>query len=215
MGHVPCTHDGTDMPTCTPDLRHAHRLPQEVREACRHGGGLHGACLNAHGTWTGAGNEHGKMPCASPFRRIEELSSQKPAKSYEQSETKRDRRAAWVQPTHFRGSAMSLCAAPWPTWQCPAHLRVGWVMRSGSRLSNGVMGLRELLKHPLPSRYRAHQGDDPHGEPDRFSKYRPYYTIYTCIVSYESRRIQHKRNHRDPTTSPPATSKFSWLADRG
>ena len=58
MGHVPCTHDGTDMPTCTPDLRHAHRLPQEVREACRHGGGLHGACLNAHGTWTGAGNEH-------------------------------------------------------------------------------------------------------------------------------------------------------------
>ena len=215
MGHVPCTHDGTDMPTCTPDLRHAHRLPQEVREACRHGGGLHGACLNAHGTWTGAGNEHGIMPRASPFRRIEELSSQKPAKSYEQSETKRDRRAAWVQPTHFRGSAMSLCAAPWPTWPRLAHLRVGWAMRSGSRLSNGVMGLRELLEHPLPSRYRAHQGDDPHGEPDRFSRYRSYSTIYTSIVSYESRRIQRKRNHRDPTTLTLPTSQSSWLAGRG
>ena len=102
MGHVPCTHDGTDMPACTPDLRHAHRLTQEVREAWWHGGDLHGACLNAHGTmsWTGAGNEHGIMPRASPFRRIEELSSQKPAKSYEQSGTKRDRRAAWVQPTY-------------------------------------------------------------------------------------------------------------------
>ena len=167
----------------------------------------------------GLGQEMSMESCLAPhlFRRIEELSSQKPAKSYEQSETKRDRRAAWVQPTHFRGSAMSLCAAPWPTWQCPAHLRVGWVMRSGSRLSNGVMGLRELLKHPLPSRYRAHQGDDPHGEPDRFSRYRPYYTIYTSVVSYESRRIKHghKRNHRDPTTSPPATSQSSWLADRG
>ena len=87
MGHMPCTHDGKDMPACTPDLRHAHRLPQEVhvREACRRGGDLHGAfaciCLNAHGTWTGAGNEHGIMPRASPFRRMEELSSQKPAKS--------------------------------------------------------------------------------------------------------------------------------------
>ena len=42
-------------------------------------------------------------------------------------------------------------------------------MGSGSGLWNGVMhmGLRELLKYPLPSRYRAPQGDDPHGELDR------------------------------------------------
>ena len=165
MGHVPFTHDGTDMPTWTPNLRHAYKLPHEVRvsEAYRHGGGLPGACLNAqcHGTCTGAGNEHGSMLCASPFRlgRIEELSSQKPAKPYAQSETKRDRRAVQVQPTRFRGSAISLklCATLWPTWPRRAHLPVGWVwlMRTGSRLSNGVMGLHELLKHPLPSRYRA------------------------------------------------------------
>ena len=50
------------------------------------------------------------------------------------------------------------------------------------------------LKHPLPSRYRAHQGPgaDPHGEPDRFSRYCSYSTIYTSIVSYESRRVRHK-----------------------
>ena len=123
----------------------------------------------------------------------------------------------WARAMH------SLCAAPWPTWQRLALLRmcrVGWVMRSGSRLSNGVMGLRELLKHPLPSRYRAHQGDNPHGEPDRFSRYRSYYTIYTSIVSYEPRRIKHKRNHRDPTALPLPTSQMTpnphgWRTGRG
>ena len=165
----------------------------------------------------GLGQAMSMEPCLAPhlFRTLEEPSSQKPAKAYEQSETKRDRRAARVQPTRFLGSAISLCAAPWPTWQRLALLRVGWVMRSGSMLSNGFMGPHKLLKHPLPSRYRAHQGDDPHGEPDRFFRYRPYYTIYTSLVSYESRRIQHKRNHRDSTTLTPATSQSSWLADRG
>ena len=109
-----------------------------------------------------------------------------------------------MQPTRFRGSAaaVSVCAAPWPTWPRLAHLRVGWIMRSSSRISNGAMGLRELLnKNPLPSRYISHraphgQGNDidprPHGEPDRFSRYRPYYKIYTSIVSYAPRRIQYK-----------------------
>ena len=106
-----------------------------------------------------------------------------------------------------------LCAAPWLTWPRHALLRVGWVMRSGSRLSNRVMGVRDLLKHPLPSRYRNPQGDDPHGEPDRFFRYRRCCTIYTSIVSYESRRIHHKTNHRDPTTFTLPTSQSSWLAD--
>ena len=69
-------------------------------------------------------NEHGIIctPRASPCRRIEELSLQRPAKPYEQSEAKRDKRAAWVRPTRFRGSAISPCAAPWPTWPAP-HVR--------------------------------------------------------------------------------------------
>ena len=33
MGHVPCTHDGTDMPACTPDLMHAHVLPNDLKKA--------------------------------------------------------------------------------------------------------------------------------------------------------------------------------------
>ena len=118
-----------------------------------------------------------------------------------------------MQPTRFRGSAISFCAAPWPTWPRLALLRV--VMRSGSRLSDGIMGLRELLKHSLPSRHRAPQGDGPHGELDRFVRYRPYYTIYNSIVSYESRRIQPKRNYRDPATLTPPTSQSSSLADPG
>ena len=101
----------------------------------------------AHGTCTGAGNEHGNMPRASPFRRIEELSWQKPAKPYE---TKRDRRAACVQPTRFRGSAISVCAAPWPTWPCLAHLRVGWFMRSGLGLSNRIMAYASSSNIPCP-----------------------------------------------------------------
>ena len=44
-----------------------------------------------------------------------------------------------------------------------------------------------------------------------------YYTIYTSIVSgsYESRRIQHKRNHRGPTTLRHPTPQSLWLAGRG
>ena len=60
--------------------------------------------------------------------------------------------------TRFRGSAISLCAAPWLTWprlaHGLAHLRVGCAMRSGSGLPNWLMDLRGpgpgFLKIPCP-----------------------------------------------------------------